>query len=225
VASSATPTITTIPTPTDTATQTVTPIPAGDTPTGTPTPTATPLCGATPRAGCRSPGGASLLIRNKGGSGNVLSWKWLHGDAPGAELGDPRAITRYGFCVYDAVAQVPTLKVSFEVAPGGTCGDASCWSERGGGTSSKFRFVDSAATQGGAKRLLLKGGKPGKDKLLVRAGGAALSLPAGTNAGQSLAQDDDVTVQLVNDVGGCWESVLTPAALLRNQATLYKAKN
>ena len=41
---------------------------------------------------------------------------------------------------------------------------------------------------------------------------------------QYFTHQDDVTVQLVNDVGGCWESVFSPATVLKNQSALYKAK-
>jgi hypothetical protein len=163
-----------------------------------------------------------VIIKNKGGSGNTLAWKWLDGDAPLAEFGDPRATTRYALCVYDAASQVSAVKLSIEVAPASLCSGSPCWSPSGGVRG--FRFVDSSGAQQGAKKLLLKGGKPGKDKLRVKAGGLALTLPPPASPTQYFTQQDDVTVQLVNDVGGCWESVFSPATVLKNQSALYKAK-
>jgi len=217
----ATPTVTATGTATGSPTQTVTPLPPSETPTDTPTPTATPLCGSTPRSGCGAAGSSALLVRNKGGSKNSLSWKWLKGDVDSAQLGDPRAVTHYALCVYDASSQISSLKLTIEVAPGGTCGPLSCWGSRGG---DKYRFVDTSAAQDGAKKILLKGGAPGKGKLLVKGAGAALALPTPVSATQYFAQHDDVTVQLVNEAGGCWESVFPFGAVLRNTSTTYKAK-
>ena len=218
-------TVTTTPTaaPSASPTPTVTPTPSPNTPTGTPTATPSALCAATPRTGCHTPQRAVLFIKNKEGRGNKLSWKWLNGDAPVAELGDPTSTTRYALCGYDAAGQVSGLKLSVQVAPAGSCGGSPCWSFAGGSGTLRFRFADAAALQQGAQKLLLKGGRPGKDKMLVRAAGIALALPAAASPTQYFAQQDDVTVQLVNDAGGCWESVFSPAAASHNQPTLYKA--
>jgi hypothetical protein len=73
-------------------------------------------------------------------------------------------------------------------------------------------------------QLLVKIGKPGKDKILFKAGGSSLVLPGPAGVGRYFNQHDDVTVQLINDGGGCWESVFAPGAAVANTSTLYKAK-
>jgi YVTN family beta-propeller protein len=223
----ATPTVTATPPATPTAsasaTPTVTATPTGDTPTTTPTPTATPLCGATPRGSCRSADAAALLLKHRGGSSKKLAWKW-RGDAGIGEFGDPTATTRYAVCVYDSTGQVSALALSIEVAPAGTCNGAPCWSASASTSTFGFQYRDPATFQGGAKKIQLRGGKPGRDKLLVKAAGAALAAPNAVSGNQYFAQQDDVTVQLVNDAGGCWQSVFAPADAVVNRPTLYKAK-
>ena len=210
-------TATAVATPTAADTPTPTAVPS-DTPTATPTATPTTRCAASPRGGCHAPG-TTLLLLKAAGVRSKLVWKWVRGDAPVAELGDPTAATGYALCVYDAAALVPSLALRVETAPG-----APWWSARGGAPPSGFAFTSFSGLPQGMQKLRLKGGTPGRDKLLAKAGGPALSVPPAASATQLFAQQDDVTVQLVNDAGGCWESVFPPSAVLRNTADLYKAK-
>jgi hypothetical protein len=113
--------------------------------------------------------------------------------------------------------------VSLELAAGGTCAGRPCWKPLGGTSPSGFSFSDATGAQQGMQKLKVKGGKLGRDKLLAKAGGAALVLPAPSGS-QLFAQDDDVTVQLVTDAGSCWESVFPPSAAVVNRSDLYKAK-
>jgi YVTN family beta-propeller protein len=216
----ATRTATATSTATRTATGTPTKTPA-NTPTDSPTPTVTPLCGATPRSGCQSPGKALLLLQDFGGANRKVTWKWLKGNASIATLGDPTVGTTYAFCIYDEVNQVPALKLNVVVPAAGTCGSGACWKA----LSSGFRFKDIAGSHQGAQTLLFKGGKPGKDKLMVKGGGATLPLPGPVNPFQYFRQQNDVTVQLVNDAGNCFESVFSPADASKDTSTLYKAKH
>ncbi|MFN8644974.1 MAG: hypothetical protein U0802_26120, partial [Candidatus Binatia bacterium] len=221
-----TPTGVATPTASGTATATAT---ANDTATATGTPTTTPtatpasLCAAAPRGGCHTAGKTLLLVKAAGARSTVL-WRWLQGDAPLSELGDPTTATGYALCAYDAAALVPSLALRIEVAPGGTCGGPPCWQGLGGTTPTGFNFNDSAGSQQGMQKLKLKGGTPGRDKLLAKASGAALVLPPPASASQLFAQNDDVIVQLVSERGACWESVFPPSAVTTNRPDLYKAK-
>ncbi|MBX3028294.1 beta-propeller fold lactonase family protein [bacterium] len=209
-------------TPTNSAVPSATPVPS-DTPTETPTATPTPLCAAAPRGGCRAAGGASLLVKSSAGRAKLL-WRWLSGDAPVAEMGDPTATTRYALCAYDAAGLVPSLALHIALAPAGTCGSAPCWQALGGSTPTGFAFTDATGGQQGMQKLRLKGGKPGRDKLLAKAGGTALVVAPPASPSQLFAQNDDVVVQLVTDAGGCFESVFPPNAVVTNRSDLYKAK-
>ena len=220
---STTPTATATPTPVNTATWTFTAVPPVATPTNTPTSTPALLCGASPRSGCRS-GVKSLLTIKVNGTATRLTWRWLKGNAPIAELGNPPANTRYALCVYDSIGVAPSLVISSQVQGGGTCGSGSCWKTLGGSNVKGYRFSDSAGSQQGMQKLILKGGKPGSDKLLATAGGAGLGLSPPVNATYMFAHQNDVIVQLVNDTGNCFESVFQPGNALRNDPTQYKAK-
>ncbi|MGH7790363.1 MAG: hypothetical protein ACRERC_26070 [Candidatus Binatia bacterium] len=206
-----TPTRTGTSTRTPTSTQTAT---ALNTPSHTPTASPTPLCASTPRAGCRTPGRSLLLL--KSGSKPKLLWRWFAGDAPVAEFGNPSSATRYGLCVYDSTALVTSLAHAVQVAPGGG------WTALGAATLRGFKFDDSLATQQGTRRILLKGGKPGRDKLQFSGKGAALTLPPAAGVDRYFDQDADVTVQLVTD-DACWEAVYQPPDVDRNGADYYKA--
>jgi hypothetical protein len=132
---------------------------------------------------------------------------------PLGQFGNPTVNTRYALCVYDETAQTPSLKVSVQVAAG------TGWAH----TSNGFKFKDPAGSQQGAQKLQLKGGNPGHDKLFVKAGGGALTLPGAASATQYFNQQDDVTVQLVNDTGACFQSVFAPSTA-KNTVKLYKGK-
>jgi YVTN family beta-propeller protein len=168
-------------------------------------------------------GRAGLIIKNRGGNSNGLTWKWLKGAVSIPQLGDPTADTRYALCLYDESGQVPSLALSLDVPAGGSCGVLPCWSALGGSNLRGYRFLDFSGQHDGAKKMLLKGGRPGRDKLRIRASGGALPLPPAVSASAYFAQQDEVTVQLVSDAGGCWESVFPIGAVLHNSPRLYKA--
>jgi YVTN family beta-propeller protein len=216
-------TITATATPSASPTATETPLTPPSTPTSTPTATPAPLCGGAPRSTCVGAGRARLIIKNRGGDRNKLTWKWLKGAVSIPELGDPRDDTRYALCIYDEVGQVSSFKLGMEVQPGGACGILPCWRAIGGSNVTGYRLVDISGQNDGVKKMLLKGGRPGRDKLLVKASGPALLLPPPVSLTEYFAQQDAVTVQMVSDAGGCWESVFPIGSVLRNSPGLYKA--
>ena len=116
-------------------------------------------------------------------------------------------------CIYDETAQAPALAVGVGVEPGPR------WTNSGSG----FRYKDLTASQQGAQKIRIKSGNPGRDKLQAKASGLQLPLPGPVLPGQYFQQQDNVTVQLINDAGGCWEAVFPPGSA-KNTATLYRAK-
>jgi DNA-binding beta-propeller fold protein YncE len=210
-------------TPTITATPTITPTPLvpTDTPTPTPspsaTPTATPLCGATPRSGCRTAGSSRLSIKT--GSAQRITWKWAKGDAPLAEVGNPTTTTHLALCIYDETADVPVQAMDIEVGP------FFGWKQLGSSPAKGYLFSDPSLSQSGVQKLLIKSGKPGKDTVLLKGKGANLPLPAPVLQTQYFRQQSDVTIQLVSEAGGCWESVFPPSAMQKNAVDSYKARN
>jgi hypothetical protein len=213
-----TPTRTARPTSVDTVTPTVTPT---RTFTETPTPTPTTLCDATPRSGCRNAPSANLRLKVAPG-GDTLDWRWLSGSAPLGEFGNPTSTTLYALCIYDSVQRVPRLVFTAQVEPGGFCGRSPCWSTVGSPPIG-YRFLDSDGLQGGMEKLLLRDRSAARDSIIAQGGGVHLKLPLPVGVDQFFAQQDDVVVQLVNDVAGCWESTFRPGDVSANSSALYDA--
>jgi hypothetical protein len=216
-----TPTITQ--TPIDTATRTATAVPPTRTPTETPVPTPTTLCNVTPRAGCRAAGRSTLEIK-VAADRSKLAWRWLSGNAPLGEFGDPTTVTSYGLCVYAGIAGGPALAVDVGVRAAGECRSSPCWSRLGVATVRGYRFSDPSGTQHGMEKLLLNGGRPGRDSLIASAGGRSLVLPPPFSASGLFAQQENVIVQLVTDADSCWESIFRPSDVLLNLPELYEAE-
>jgi hypothetical protein len=122
-------------------------------------------------------------------------------------------VTRYALCLYDESGDTPVLVSSAQVAAQGTCGRRACW--RASGTQS-FTYYDSRAASDGVLRISLKRGARGDAKIVVRAKGEALALPA-----LPFTPYVALRTQLLNSDGECWEAGYTaPAA--RNTATEFK---
>jgi hypothetical protein len=207
----ATPTVTPTPTVSDTPTRTATTTPS---PTVTPTSTPDPQCGAMPLTGCTqstAANKASLLLKNGGGAGDKLVWKWTRGGATAAaDLGDPVSSTTYALCIYDESGGVPGLALRALVPP------SAAWSAAGTG----FKFSDPAGASAGITSILIKSGAAGKAKIIIKGKGAALDMPM-----LPLQQDPQVIVQLKNTLaaGHCWEARFSGPAK-KNDGREFKDK-
>jgi hypothetical protein len=201
----------------------------GPTPTPTPTPTETPVgvsCPATPVPGCRIADKGILKIKEKGGTKDLLLWKWTRGAATTqTEMGaDPvNGSTSYAVCVYDQSGGISSLAVQLRVdRASDTCAGKPCFKPLGGDppAGDGWKYKDRDTTSDGMLRMLLKGGSAGKSKIIVKAKGPAIPLP-GPVGGIYLNQDPNVVVQLVSSDGGvCFETTLsTPAK--KNQADQF----
>lgn len=176
-------------------------------------------CDPAPLSGCRQPtvaDKASLMLKNQGGDGDKLGWKWIKGEATALEdFGDPLNTTVYTLCLYDETAGVPSLKLTAAVPAGGTCGGDPCWSTIGKG----FKYKDPSAGNAGISGLLLKFGESGKAKIVAKGKDANLDMPA-----LPLAQDQHVIVQLKNSLGTCWEARYGATAK-KNDGEQFKDKS
>ena len=124
-----------------------------------------------------------------------LVWKWAAGNVVDIrDLGNPAiGPGGYDLCVYDAGG---ALVAALGVPPAGTCSGRPCWRARPYG----FQYRDRDASSFGVKKITLKAAFGGHgDRLSLRAGGAALPLPAA-------APVAPLTGQLVrtDDPSGCW---------------------
>jgi cysteine-rich repeat protein len=185
-------------------------------------------CTAAVRLDCVDAGAALVSLKDGDGTDrDQLKWKWLRGPAQDiSEFGDPRADEDFFLCVFDRVGGVPQLAASAALGAGGTCSGQACWKQIGREAQPRgFRYVDRAGATGGVRRLLLRPGEEGRSQIVLQARGAALALPGPATAGRYFAQEGDVTLQLQRRTpGGCWQSLVTPAATQANTADLFRAK-
>jgi len=133
----------------------------------------------------------------------VLLWKWLKGTAEKADFGDPvGSDTGYGLCVY----KDGTLIMSPVVGADGQ------WAA----TTKGYSYKNAATNAAGIFKVVPQE-STGKAKVLVKAKGANLTVPA-----LPLSPTTAVKVQLVKDSGPeCWESTF-PQPAKADDGKLYK---
>ncbi len=177
----------------------------------------------TPLESCRLAQKSIFIVKSRGQGKDRLIWKWIRGDTPVGEFGDPTASTDYALCVYDESGAVPGLSMKSLVAGGGDCAGKPCWKQIGS-TPRGFRYKDRSLSRDGTLAMVLKGGKPGRDRIIFKAKGDNIPLPVPASADQFFQQDSDVTVQLVNGEGACWGAVYTPNDKITNRGSFYRGK-
>jgi hypothetical protein len=168
-------------------------------------------CPAAPAPDCTQPymeRKSKLQLKNKSlDSKDKLVWKWSKGGATTtADMGAPSATTEYALCMWDEEGGVPALVMENHVLPG------NGWKV----SASGIQYKDRVGSPDGVGKVKMKAGPDGKAKVLVKAKGAATGL-----APMPLSLDDKVTVQFLNNSGGCWQSDFgAPAS--RNNPALFK---
>jgi hypothetical protein len=88
------------------------------------------------------------------------------------------------------------------IPAGGTCVGKPCWSAASGG----YAYKDSARTVDGVRSIKLKASVPGNASILIKAQGAGIPITQSPSTPLLFAQSPQVTVQLVNGTGACWEA-------------------
>ncbi len=212
------------PTRTPTRTPTATPVPS-ETPTVTPTFTPTPVCAVQPVLGCDQAGRSRLTLKNRSSNSRQLKWQWVNGWIDFVALGDPTDDTSYALCVYDEDGAVAEVATKLEIAPGGVCPAKECWAVAGGATPRGYKYRDPESHRDGVNKMIFVSGRPGSDKIIFKAKGPLLPAPVAATASAMFHQDANVTVQLVNSEGSCWESVFSPGEVSRNESDQYIARD
>jgi len=167
--------------------------------------------GEAPRAGCQAATSGSTLLKDASpDTRDFARWKWGGSGVVTTDLGDPAGGgTDYSLCVYDGGG----LALRADAPAGGSCAGRPCWTPRASGG---FVYKDRDRTPHGIVKLLLKTSPGGIATLKLKAKGGLVAMPP-----LPLAQSPAVTVQLVHDEGGCWETTHTaPAA--RNDAAVFQ---
>jgi hypothetical protein len=179
----------------------------------TPTTTPAPLCASLPRTNCHTSPRSLLELRGSPDPRKQrLSWRWLKGDTARPAFGNPEAVTRYAFCLYDEAAGTPKRTMSIAVPEAGTCGRRACWSQIG---ERGFRYSDRLALTEGVHQIAVVSGE-GRARMVVQGKGVQLPIPA-----LPIEPYIALRAQLVNSENECWESLYTPPAT-SNTATRFK---
>jgi cysteine-rich repeat protein len=177
-------------------------------------------CPAAPNPACLGGFAEGVLSVSEKATGRekltarILDGPLLAGPAFGNPVG---GATAYRLCVYDgAGALAGDLLVD---RAGDACGAVPCWSGLGkpGGTKG-WRYKDEALTADGVKLLLLRAGKPGRSKIILREKGPTGI--AGALSGASAA-----TLQVFASdapAPGCFS--LDLPAVITNDGVRFKAK-
>jgi hypothetical protein len=127
------------------------------------------------------------------------------------EIGNPLGADSYTLCLYDGNA---VLQIEAIVPPGGTCGIDPCWSDLSG---LGFKYADKAGAEGGVRKLMLKSGDAGRAKVIARAQGAGVAVPA-------LPPVLPLRAQLASSTGTCWEAEFRSEGVTKSTPTLFGAK-
>jgi hypothetical protein len=167
---------------------------------------------------------AALAIKEHRGGRERLAFKARRFDSGLVldVLGDPiGGSTAYRLCIYDAVDRlVGRLQVD---RAGQTCGSAgkACWNAIG---DQGWVYRDPTASADGVRRLLAKGGRPGKGSIRLKAHNKArkdlTSLPVGIAA--ALETNQRATVQLTADDAGCVSALVE--RVRKADGAAFKAK-
>jgi hypothetical protein len=178
--------------------------------TTTTTTTLAPACGPVPQMECIASATASLTIKESvpGRERLKLVLKRLVAAVMQEQFGNPvTGSTRYDVCIYD---DEPRLAADLAVARAGqSCGRATrtCWralSDKG------YRYADPDAASGGVQRIVARGGRAGRGRVIAKAGNDAphgeTALPVGVAA--ALQGTQAATVQVHTSDGACFGATL-----------------
>jgi hypothetical protein len=164
-----------------------------------------------PANDCRVAGKSSLTLSTRGDG--KARWKWTRGEATTCDdLGAPDAETGYDVCIYDGAGGGGyDLAAHFALPASGQ------W-ERGG--DCRWTYKDRSGATDGITSMKLTPREQGRASIQLSVEGEAAPLPVPVAADRFLSSDPDVTVQISNGAGVCWESRLTESR--KNTGDSYK---
>jgi cysteine-rich repeat protein len=164
----------------------------------------------TPRLGCKTALKSVIVYKNNASDAkDKLVWKWIKGQPTSfAQLGVPTGTaTAYTLCLYAGTTSAQIAEVD---VPGG-----SGWSVLG--ASKGYKYKDSAGTNDGVQKIVLKTSTTNKSKALLKGKGANLpdiAIPIPT----------PLTAQLVNSsTSTCFTAQYTTPK--KNVGGTFKAKS
>lgn len=174
----------------------------------------TGYCPVTPASGCQTSGkGQILLTDNTDDSKDKFLWKFTKGPALSQiSFGTSTTMMRAGLCVFDD----GDLALEAHVGPSDTL-----WAAAG---NRGWNYKDKTGTQDGTTIVTMMEGDAGKSRLLFKGKGANVRLPAPQSVTQFLAATTSVRAQLHGNYDTCYDTSFTPAQVMKNNGTRFKAK-
>jgi hypothetical protein len=179
-------------------------------------PAATSGCPASPRTGCKQPTlhlKGNLTLKNQSpDSRDSIIWKWVKGEETSvAEIGNPFGADSYTLCLYDGTGQ---LQIEAVIPPGGTCNSVPCWKDLSG---TGFKYADKTGAEGDVRKLLMKSGIDGRAKVVAKAQGAGVAVPA-------LPPVLPLRAQVSSSTGTCWEAEFRASGVTKSSPTVFGGK-
>ena len=158
-------------------------------------------CPPTPLTGCTTAGGGILRIKQgSSDAGDNVTWRFTQASTAVGDLGDTAATTHVSFCLYDESGP-PELILRALVPAGGDCRTGAnrrpCW-------KSADRYLDAYRTPEGISDITHVPAVPGRSRIILRARGDRLALPA-------MPVDLPLRAQLQTSDGACWEATYSTA--------------
>jgi len=189
-----------------------------------PAPAQTLTCPGSPSGGCIGPvaeRGSRLNIHYDGLNPRRSRLEWRVKNAATTfvtQFGDPASgTTEYAVCVYSG----GSLVYGGDVPAQGTCkGQNPCWS----GDVEGYRYRDPGAFEEGLTRISVRQGVEGRARVFVRASNNIVT-PTFDTALTPPPYANQVTAQIINDAGQCWEAKFDNGILpfARNDAVRFRA--
>jgi cysteine-rich repeat protein len=168
--------------------------------------------------GCATGARAVLVVKDRSNpAADAIVWKLAKGDelAHGL-LGDPTATTSYTLCVFDERSAGTSLAAALTVGP-----DAATWIDK---NPNGYVYKDRDGTADGVRKVKIKPGVAGKSKVLIKAKGAAVPLPAAAGPDRIFDQNPRVRVFVVaDDVTTCWSTDFPVSSTKKNRVSSFKA--
>jgi cysteine-rich repeat protein len=164
-----------------------------------------------PATGCRSAGKSTFSVSTSGEG--KARWKWGRGEATSCgDLGTPDADTGYDVCVFDGAGDGTYDLAAHFALPANGLWDRS--------SACRWTYKDRSGASDGLTGLKLSPRDAGRASIQISVEGALAPLPEPVAADRFMNADQDVTVQIVNSAGVCWESRLTESR--KNTGEAYK---
>jgi len=145
---------------------------------------------------------------------------WLRGDiVDPAEMGDPvQSGTEYALCLYDGFGGTHALIHDLQIPTG-----SQFWRVK---SSNGFEYKDTERLSDGVRTLRLKAdpANVGRSAVKLVARGSGINAPGPALPLVYFEQNPSVIINVVNSLGTCWTTEMTPADNQKMNEKFYKGR-